>query len=615
MDEQSSSGPGTRQTPRRGRALLLGIALVVLAAVAYGNAINHPFLYDDIVLVLKNPAIRSLDNIPSFIGVDAGSTGLRTRWTRDVTHALEFAAVGAQPALYHLTNVVLHALVGVVLFALLAQLTGNLALGWWAAALFTVHPVNTEVVAHISGRRELLAALFGGLFLLFMAAYYRKGGVWRFCLALPVLYLAAFSKEMALMAAPAAVLIELYVRAREKGTTTSSESGLSGLFRAMLQAFRSRVWAHATLAAVTLFLAGLILFGTADHRGLAGLPSFYETSGEGLDTLDRMHIAGMGARLLALPVGLTVDYSFDALGINGPGLSAAGAVSLIFLIGSILMTVAGLIRRTWVGLGGLLFILFYLPVSGIIPWHEIFAERFLYMPGIGFCLAAASGMLWLSRQVRLRDYATAGGIVILMVLAFLTIDRNRDWGSAERLWASAAERYPGCARAHKALADEMLTEGRAEVAFDHYRRAVEILPTYKDAHIGVAASLAAQRRFQESLTAIAEVRERWPRDEKALNLQGYLYQSLGNDAKALAAYQEAVEINPSFAEGYNNLGRIFAELGDLEGAVRMYEQALSADPSMSTALINLATIHRHGFKDEETALQYEARARAVTQRN
>ena len=87
-------------------------------------------------------------------------------------------------------------------------------LGWYTAALFLVHPINTEVVAHISGRRGLLAALFSLIALVLLERYARLGGFWRVGVAMLALYLGAFSKELAVMAPLAFVLVDLYSRSK-----------------------------------------------------------------------------------------------------------------------------------------------------------------------------------------------------------------------------------------------------------------------------------------------------------------------------------------------------------------------------------------------------------------
>ena len=212
--------------PWQQRSLVLALVLLGMVALAYANAIYHPFVYDDIQLVLKNSNIRSLSSIPGLMGFREDGFGFQSRWTRDVSYALEYAAVGPWPPLFHLTNVILHACVGLLVFVLFSRLTRNALLGWGTAAVFLIHPINTEVVAHISGRRGLLAALFSLAALVLLHSYLRRGGVWRCVAAFVALYLAAFSKEIAVLTPLAFVLIHLY---EDSGSVDGTAAALEGL--------------------------------------------------------------------------------------------------------------------------------------------------------------------------------------------------------------------------------------------------------------------------------------------------------------------------------------------------------------------------------------------------
>jgi Flp pilus assembly protein TadD len=571
-------------------------ALILLAVVAYANAAFHPFVYDDLPLVLKNPEIRSLDNLGRIVGVTSEGFMPRTRWTRSASHALEYALVGTWAPLYHMTNIALHAGVALLVFALIGRLAQNVTLAGWTAALFVVHPLNTEVVAHVSGRRDLLAALFSLGTLLLLERYVRAGGAWRVGAALGSLYLAVFSKELAVMTPFVFMALDTWTASRAPGAPSR------GWF---VRHLRQRAVLYGGLAACGACLASAVLFLSPDVT-LAGSPGIYDTHAGGLGAFERATLAGGGLRLLAVPLGQSVDYSYDALRFV-EGASLGALVDLGVFLAAVGVGAWGLWRRNLVGLAVLWGGLYYLPHAGVIAWHEVFAERFLYFPSIGFalaCAAAGTAHSW-------RRAATAVGVVALVGLTLATVARNEVWGSSLALWQSAVERYPNCARAHKALADAWLAETRADLAIEHYRRATEILPTYLDAHTGIAIAQTARREYTLALATLDRVLERWPDDAKALNAKAYVHETLGDFAAAMDAYQRAIESDPALAEGYNNLGRLYVEQGDLDQAIRMYELALERNPAMVRALDNLALVYREGLGDAETAARYEAEAKRL----
>ena len=99
---------------------LLGI--VALALATYANATANGFALDDGFLIEANPRIQSLGDVPALFATDLfGGAYPSARYYRPlvpVSFALEYALVGATPFLYHLTNVLLHAGVCVLIYVL-----------------------------------------------------------------------------------------------------------------------------------------------------------------------------------------------------------------------------------------------------------------------------------------------------------------------------------------------------------------------------------------------------------------------------------------------------------------------------------------------------------------
>lgn len=612
MDEHLATRPaatGGDSAPSIPGVSLLVVLLLVLAGVAYANAIDHPFLYDDLPLVLNNPEIRSLSNVPRILGFSDGGFEFRGRWTRGVTHAVEYAIGGPNPALYHATNVALHALMVGLAFAVIAAAGRDRMLAWWSAAIVAVHPINTEVVAHVSGRRDLLAAIFSLATLWLLLAHVRRGGWWRLGLAVVTLFLGVSSKEFALLTPAAFVLLHVYARWRDPA------GSVKGFLAEAREALVSHRASYAVLALVTVGLVALLLSANV-VGGLSGSPGFYETTTEGLGVVDHARVMGLALRLFLVPVGQSVDYSFDALGLVGGGLSPLAVVDLAILIMGAFATIVGLARRSWAGFAGCWFLIYFLPYIGFIPWHETFAERFLYLPGLGLATGLAAGGLSVARRLAASGRvvwrpATAFGLAVLAVLTVGTLSRNRVWADGLALWSDAAERYPNCARARYGLADALLMDTRAAQAQAQFQAAADILPGYVEARLGIALSLAAQMRLQQAREHVVAVLDEHPHEPRALNMLGYMEEALGNMPRAEAAYQQAVDEDPTFTEGYNNLAKLRVLDGDLEGAIALYERALEYDPACLPALVNLGVVYREGLKDEERAAIYEERARTL----
>jgi tetratricopeptide (TPR) repeat protein len=557
---------------------------------------GNPFLFDDVNSVQRNEDIRSLSNLPALMGFQDGRFELRPNWLRDATYALEYAAVGATPILYHVSNTLLHAAAGLLAYFLIGGLFRDRMLGWWSAALFIVHPINTEMVAHISGRRGLLTAICILSALVLLQGYSRKGGIWKLAAAVAVVYLGTFSKVATLLVPLAFVVVDFHDPAR------SHRSGRRSLV------LRSRIL-YIVLLVVALGLTFSLT--VLDSTGGLQFGDIHATVGEEAGFLLHARLVGMALRLLIAPIGQSVDYSFDALETSIAPWSPLALLDLSLLVLALALTAVGLMRRNPLGFAGLWFLIFLLPHIGAMFDSGIFAERHLYLSAIGACCALAALLVRVGRLARWNRVAAGAGLAALALLSTGTVLRNGMWESGETLWLGAVARYPSCARAHKALGDHYLKAYRTDLALEHYGEAVRVLPAYKDARVGKTLALMAMRKMLEARDAAEELVERWPEDPTVLNLNGYIQESMGDNELAMEMYQAAVDADPTFAEAYNNMGRLYAEAGDISAAIEMYETALVHDPGLITALQNLAVIYRHALGEEQLAFHYEEKVRQL----
>src|SRR5262247_2603626 len=181
------------------RSLLLCLLLV---AVCYANSIPNAFILDDILIVGANERIRHIDPLhflfQSYWG-DLNHAGIYRPLTI-FTFSLEYPIWGVWASGFRITNLLLHAINGWLIFLLARGLLGSPAAALASAVVYVVHPVQTEAVVSIVGRSELAAGFFFAAWLAF-----RKGRTWLSALAY---FLAVLSKESAITF-PAIVLLEV----------------------------------------------------------------------------------------------------------------------------------------------------------------------------------------------------------------------------------------------------------------------------------------------------------------------------------------------------------------------------------------------------------------------
>ncbi len=146
---------------RKGDAPWWGLPAVVLAVfLAHVTSLSNDFLdYDDRALFVENPLIRSgeASNVWAIFSPD------RPNWRplRDLSHWLDYLVHGQSPFWSHLHNLALLAICVVVMVRLLERLGATPAVALWATALGFVHPMQVETIAWVTGRKDLLACIFG----------------------------------------------------------------------------------------------------------------------------------------------------------------------------------------------------------------------------------------------------------------------------------------------------------------------------------------------------------------------------------------------------------------------------------------------------------------------
>ncbi len=207
----------------------------------YGNSLKNSFVWDDELLVTGNPSIRSLSNIPGFFRTDLAPEigGNFFRPLQAISYTIDYACWGLNPFGYHLTSILIHIANSILVFLLISDLIKRggskhslkpapgmdpdivaadyrmvtRIVPFLTALLFLVHPVQTESVAYIAGRADLLAAFF---MLLAVLLSLESKKIFRLCLSL-IFFLIALSAKEAAIILPLLIVIYHFTRGKMTG--------------------------------------------------------------------------------------------------------------------------------------------------------------------------------------------------------------------------------------------------------------------------------------------------------------------------------------------------------------------------------------------------------------
>jgi hypothetical protein len=430
------------------RRALLMLALWAFALLAYSNSFRAGLALDNASAVLQDSRIRAAmpENLHLILTEEYWYNRMTTGLYRPLTtfsYLLNYAIFGngPHPAGYHWVNFALHA-VNIALVYLLGllvfqetRLKERLALA--LAAVWAVHPVLTESVTNIVGRADLLAG-FGVLAGLLCHVQGGAASGWRKLAWLAGLALASavglFSKESAVVVLAAMVIYDLAFR----------------------QAWRARAAGYLALA--VSFLVFFYVRGQVLARLPAGVVPFGDNPlvGAGFWTarLTAIKVIGKYLWLLLWPSRLSCDYSYNQVPLfTGGDWKALAAVAVCAALA--IVAIACYRRNKPVFFFIAFFFVTLAPTSNlVILIGTIMAERFLYLPSIGF----AGCLVWVVYTVcrRLPRVAPAALALVAVAFAARTYTRNFDWLDDLSLWTSAAQACPASYKTHTSLATDLI---------------------------------------------------------------------------------------------------------------------------------------------------------------
>lgn len=564
------------------RPLSVVLLLSALTILVYLNSLPNEFVFDDLGLVVNNSKIHNLTNIPAILGAH-GKAAYRP--LRTASYALDYSLFGLNPTGFRAVNIALHLLNGTLVFFLFRALLREPRPALLAAILFVVHPIQTESVAYISGRRDLLFTLF---YLAGFACYvrYRQSDRLRYLLLAGLSYLLSLlSKEMA-------ISLPLLCVAYDVVRSIPTADGKDPLtpWQAAMQGVKIAVRRHKALyaagTAVLLLLAWYYIYriNPSQQRTMYG-------GALGPTLLTSARIVVHYLKLLLFPITLNADYSFNAFPVSR-SLADPRALLALAILGAAGWGLLRLITTArWATFGGLWFFITLLPVSQIIPHHEMLAEHYLYLPSAGIFLAA--GML-LERnliQPRRQVATVAAFSLVVALLGVRTVLRNRDWRDSQTLWTKTVQTAPGSARAHINAGELALRQGRSLQALREFQEAVRIQPNDAINRDNLGGLLLRHGQFDEAEQQFREAIRIQPRYPKPRVNLGLIYLNRRQLDEAEREFRAALSSEripqSSRATITNNLGIALAIKGRRQEAEQAFAEAVRLAPQYADARANL----------------------------
>ncbi len=547
--------------------------IAIFSCVLYANTLPNHLVSDDAEMIPNNPATHDPFDLKSIFGGRYWGGLIQndilyrplTTWTLALNYGANRALglPGDAPGGFHAVNLLLNAAVCCLAYLFLTRLR----LDRWAAIagalLFAAAPIHTEAVASIVGRAELLATLFGLLFLL------RHGEGRSPIPGALFLLLAMLSKESAAAFLILCAWFDICFGVRGRRPSLAPYAAYAAAV-AVWFAVRSSVIGGTRM--VILKIDNPLIEASAFQR-------FLTAAAVQIDYL----------RLQIVPTGLSSDYSFEQIPVVR---SLVDPKALLFLCVIVAAAVIGWFarkRRPAIPFALAGYAILFLPAGNFLfPVGTIMAERLAYAPSILICslMACGAGML----KERFGRPVTILLVVLVGAYGALTVSRNRTWSDVETFARAQLRSAPESAKANYNLGTVEQSAGKLDAAASHFQRAIEIHPQYAEAMNNLGIVYKEKGDLEAAIGYYKRAIELRPGNARPLFNLGQAYHVQGRMDLAIESYAAAIRLRPGYIQALSNLGAIYLVQGRVPEAEEIWTRCLRIDPQYEPAKVNLERV-------------------------
>lgn len=579
------------------------LLIIILTSIAYGRSLGNGFVWDDHSLIVDNDFVKSWSNFPLLFKRDyltpleeldyvkemaIGSGELSSRPVGTFSFFIDYSLWQLNPFGYHLTNLIFHILNGILVYLFIYLIGKNRISALFTALLFTLHPVNTEAVNVISFREDLLALFFMLLSLIMYLSLKSLRGKKRvvFYITSNICYIfALFSKEMAITLPLIIILYDYCFSFKD------NQKGKDFLIH--LKTY------YGGYIAISLLTLWVWFFPMARPTEFLGDPFGGNSY---VKILTMIKVVVIYISWLFFPFNLHATLVDPAILVHS-FIEPQFLISVIVLILSFILAVRMRKKAKSSFFAIIWFFSTLIPVLNIILMPNILANRFLYIPSVGFCFLLA--LLWqkiwvyhpryLPTDFYQRIIIIVGGGLLLLYMS-ITFVRSYVWENDLTFQYEMLEYYPDHPRIYLAIGDTLQKHGAIDQAIIEYERAIALAPYLAEGYNNLGKIYAERNIFDK---AVGQFKKAIALDPCLKLTHTNLCSVYGEQERydqSIACFKDAIKNNPDFVQAYYNLGITYLKMGNRSETVKIWKKALEINPSYKPLKTDFKKLQRSTFK-------------------
>jgi len=598
------------------------VTLAIITFLLFSNTLNHQYVYDDYPFIVNNRFVQQgIEGIPAIFSSSYwdGNENLHNvhytsyRPLPIASFALEQHLFGDNTFPKHFVQILIYIILVLLIYCLLQLLLSNKIkhFAFLVCLIFCTHPLHSEIVANLKSRDELLALLF--LVLSFIAAfqYIKKSSIVLLTFASFWFLLALLCKEsIAIMGIAFPLLFWMHGEQSIKSSILKTLPFVLslGVFFSLKYLAIGKVGISASVSAIDnpfVFNERLVDYIIA---------AFYTT--------------GLLFSKLVFPFFLQYDYSFGEILPNGNSFAIAAFGVFMFLALLIGIYYTYKKHRSSFWWLCLLFVSILFLGNFLMDNVAAFAERFLFVPSLFFCVLLAQLILFIAQKLTKQPqmvqryfYIAIGAFILLFSIK--TYSRNAVWENNETLFTNDINLADKSVRANYHYANLLLDQynntsdkEKKQLILEAERylnRANAVLPknlSFIELHLKRARVFELKGNFKEAL-ATYQFCLKQPGDMAMTHNQtGKFYLRQQQFDKAKKQFEQVIELQPTFGDAYANLGAIYGRENDLERSIIFLKKAIELNYKDKNAHKNLIEAYRI-LGDEKNRVFYQKQLQQI----
>ncbi|MHC4738664.1 MAG: tetratricopeptide repeat protein [Planctomycetota bacterium] len=533
---------------------LIYAALVLATLIAYEPVRHNDFVdYDDDIYVTNNPTVQMGLNSESLIWAFSRPHVANWHPLTLLSHMLDCHLFGLKPFWHHLTSLLFHTANTLLLFWIFKRMTGLVWPGAFTAAVFALHPLHVESVAWVAERKDVLSGFFWMLTIAAYIRYTENRCVGRYLFVFFAFGLGLMAKSMLVTLPFVLLLLDYWPLDR---------------FQWERENIRHLISEKIPLFILTLFSSIIAFIAQQGAR----------TSEIGIDVSLSGRISNAIVSYLVYilktiyPTRLAVLYPHP--GNNIPVYKPIVAFIILAAISAGVIYMAR--RRRYLVMGWFWYLGTLVPVIGFVQIGlQAMADRYTYLPSIGFFIMVAWGVseLFAKRRYRRVGFAIAAGFALVGMLVCTRL-QLRHWRNSETLFKHAISVTKNNFTMHYNYGKVLSDKSRFEDALVHFNQALQINPRDYDARSNKGLALLDLKKYDEATLCFKEALALRPGHYETILNMGLVMARQGKFTQAVEHFNTALEMKPYWPRVHYNLGLALTQMGRLDDAFRHLTKAL-----------------------------------------